>query len=300
MKKLTIAILSISLVSCSNHLVKNNQQMRVTNGVTASSGMPNFYISEEFIPKKIKASRSIASKQFNNELNSFDNKKVYFLTLLGQYYRVQSLLGKNEKDLNVCPYFHHEILEQEKNIEKLTSTAYGIKRKDYVKAIYAPRLLPVFPELSLPINDNQNVYQYTSHFKNNETIENFVKVALEEHAQKNKSELVELCESGASDNYYTFENLLTHFSNKDRFNNSLDSLKAVLKIPVFANLFLLRSIDPNYVSYSDDQFYEVSKISKNYSIFEVEMLKRMDVSWVEEYFENLNKSNKDQFAFKSR
>lgn len=299
-RKFIIAFLSISLISCSTQVVKNSDQMRVTKGVTASSGMPNFYITEEFIPKKISASRSIASKQFNNQLNTFDNKKVYFLTLLGQYYRVKSLLGKNQKELNVCPYFHHEILEQEKNIDNFTSSSYGIKKKNYTKAIYAPSLLPAYPELSLPINDSQNVYQYTSHFKNNETIENFVKVALEEHADKNKSELEELCETGASDNYYTFENLLTHFTNNDRFNNSIDSLKAVLKIPVFANLFILKSIDPNYVSYSNDQFYEVSKISNNYSIFEVEMLKRMNVSWVEQYIENLNKTNKDQFAFKLR
>lgn len=293
MKKLTLSIITLSLVSCGNFSTKKNMQVRIGKGVKTNSGMPNFYLSEQFVPKKKDVSRSIASVAIDHNLEQVNNKKVYFLTLLGQYNRFNSLLGKTDEDIRVCPFFHNSIVRQGKYLRKLKENASGMKGKNYLRATYSPELLPMFPELSLPVNDEENVYQYTSQFKSNDMIQSFVKVAMEEHAARNKSELKKLCEYGASDNYYLFENLLTHFNTDDSFNNSMDSLRAVLKIPVFANLLLLRSLDPQFIYYGKEQFYEVSNISGKYSIFEEELITRTNLSWMKLYIMNINSNNKE-------
>lgn len=300
MKKLTLSIIILSLVSCSNVTTKNKNQVRIGEGVKTNSGMPNFYLSEDFVPKKKEVSRSIASVTIDHNLEEVNNKKVYFLTLLGQYNRFNSLLGKTNEDIKVCPFFHNSIVRQGKYLRKLKENASGIKGKDYLRVSYSPNLLPLFPELSLPVNEEENVYQYTSQFKSNDMIQSFVKVAMEEHAARNKKELKKLCEYGASDNYYLFENLLTHFNTEDAFNNSMDSLRAVLKIPVFANLLLLRSLDPQFVYYGKKQFYEVSQISGKYSIFEEELITRSNLSWMKLYINNINNNNNKEVALRTK
>lgn len=305
-KTLILTTASLLLGACSNYSITPAKQIRIGTGVETNSGMPNFYLSEQFVPKKKYIQRSIASTSAvpERDLDEVNNKKVYFLTLLGQYKRLKNVLSNQSEDFKVCPFFHNSLVRQKEYLSTIDNSQASFNRNNYVKAMYTPSTLPLYPELSLPINKKQNVYQYTSQFnnsiRNNNLIEGFVKVALEEHAQKNKKELEELCESGSSDNYYLFENLLTHFSETQNFKSTLGSLKAVLKIPVFANLLLLRSVDSDYVFYAKSQFDQVRRISGKYSIFEEELLARIKMSWMKLYIEKVNEDTRQEVAYSFR
>jgi hypothetical protein len=76
------------------------------------------------------------------------------------------------------------------------------------------------------------------------------KFSLKDHQQEMRAEIAVLCEEGISDNYYKFDNLVTHYASKKSFHSRPDSMKSVLKIPVFANYYLLKMIQsPNALTF---------------------------------------------------
>jgi hypothetical protein len=66
--------------------------------------------------------------------------------------------------------------------------------------------------------------------------------SLQDYFATIESEISLLCEEGLSDNYYKFDNLITHFAPREDFHRRPDSMPALLKIPVFANYYLLKML----------------------------------------------------------
>lgn len=154
------------------------------------------------------------------------NRRVYFSSLYHQYLTLAAHLGK-EQDINFCPQFHHDKIETDAlpvpKISLWSSALVEEEGRDY------------FPELAF--NRNFSLFDY--------------------HASL-KQELSVLCEDGVSDNYYKFDNLVTHYAGKNSFHMAPKAMESVLKIPIFANYYLiemLKSEGEELVTHGDKKFF---------------------------------------------
>lgn len=145
-------------------------------------------------------------------------RRVYFTALYHQYLTVTDHLDE-KPELTSCPQFHHDKVETDAAVIPKMSLFKNIKVESSDKGY--------FPELA-----------FTKKF------------SLKDHHAAIKNEINVLCEEGVSDNYYKFDNLITHYASKRSFHQRPDSMKSVLKIPVFANYYLLKMLQaPHSISF---------------------------------------------------
>lgn len=64
---------------------------------------------------------------------------------------------------------------------------------------------------------------------------------LKQKIKETEAELTQLCDKGVSANYYKFENLITYHVNKKAFHQNPASIFSLLKIPVFQNMYELKT-----------------------------------------------------------
>jgi hypothetical protein len=158
-------------------------------------------------------------------------RRTYFVTLYHQYLTFNQYLGK-ENDLNFCPQFHHDKLETEAiSVPKVTfykNPKVGVDGRAY------------FPEVV---------------FKKG--------FSLQDYHSDIRSELETLCEEGVSDNFYKFDNLITHYADHASFHKNTKAMASVLKIPVFANFYLLKMMDTekkqNFSHPEEKRFIELTR-----------------------------------------
>ena len=169
-----------------------------------------------FAPDLVEEMQKIAARTpANLEVTDVEGKsprRVYFTALYHQYLSLGLHLGV-EANLNSCPQFHHDKIETDSVVIPTLSV---FKRSGFTSPSKE-----FFPELA-----------FTKKF------------SLKDHQEEMRTEIETLCEEGVSDNYYKFDNLVTHYASKKSFHTHPDSMKAVLKIPVFANYYLLKMIQP--------------------------------------------------------
>ena len=163
------------------------------------------------------AARAPASLEVH-DVEGKSPRRVYFTALYHQYLSLSNHLGV-ESDLNSCPQFHHDKIE--------TDSVVVPKFSIFKSSGVASASKEYFPELA-----------FTKKF------------SLKDHQEEMRAEIAILCEEGISDNYYKFDNLVTHYASKKSFHSRPDSMKSVLKIPVFANYYLLKMIQsPNTLAF---------------------------------------------------
>lgn len=146
------------------------------------------------------------------EIEGKSSRRVYFTALYHQYLSMGHHLG-NEVTLNSCPQFHHDKIET----DAVSVPEFSI----YKTSNLSGTSKEFFPELV-----------FTKKF------------SLEDYHAEMGQEIATLCEDGVSDNFYKFDNLITHYAGKKSFHSRADSMKSVLKIPVFANYYLLKMLTP--------------------------------------------------------
>lgn len=135
-------------------------------------------------------------------------RRVYFSSLYYQYLTLGSYYQHNS-EIASCPQFHHDKIEtDEYTVPKLS--------------LYKPSNIveegkDFFPELAFS-----------------------GKHSMKKYYQDMKEELLTLCEEGVSDNFFKFDNLVTHYAGKRDFHSQPKAMEAVLKIPVFANFYLVK------------------------------------------------------------
>lgn len=137
-------------------------------------------------------------------------RRVYFSALYHQYLTLGNHLGEVTQ-LNSCPQFHHDKIETDSLI---------------------------IPKFAL-FKANKLVAEEREFFP--ETVFN-KSFSLLDHYHSINAEVATLCEEGVSDNYYKFDNLVTHYATKASFHRRPDSMRSILKIPVFANYYLLKML----------------------------------------------------------
>lgn len=145
-----------------------------------------------------------------SEVEGKSPRRVYFTALYHQYLTLSNHLNETP-DLQSCPQFHHD---------KIETDASRIPEFSVFKSFKgSPSEIGFFPEVA-----------FTKRF------------SLKDHHQTIRSEIDVLCEEGLSDNFYKFDNLVTHYAVKKSFHSHPDAMKSVLKIPVFANYYLLKML----------------------------------------------------------
>jgi hypothetical protein len=137
-------------------------------------------------------------------------RRAYFSSLYHQSLVIGQFLKKDSRR-EFCPQFHHD---------KIATEGYYVPHMvAYPKSQVEAEGKEFFPELAF--NKNFSLKQYYTQIE---------------------SELDTLCEEGLSDNYYKFDNLVTHHATNPSFHANPKAMESVLKIPVFANLYLIRML----------------------------------------------------------
>lgn len=186
------------------------------------------YATELLQKVQMSASRTPAS--MDEELTRKSPRRVYFSALYHQYLTLGQHLNK-KADIKSCPQFHHDKIETDSSllpkVSLYPSTDVESEGKDY------------FPELA---------------FNNDFSLRDYHKTV--------KAEIQILCEDGDSDNYYKFDNLVTHYSHKKSFHQDPKAMASVLKIPVFANFYLVKMLEIpglKFTSPEEKQFIQLTQ-----------------------------------------
>lgn len=228
---------------------------------------PQFYV-EEF--KFSKNSREIASASVPEE--HLSNRQLYFLSFYKQYLTLGKLL--NEKQMiTSCPSFHNVMVNYQDELKAqvedyTTEIDLSLVKKN-------ERFVSYFPVLALPYTAKSDLYSYLVNEKWEDTDEHLL-TALKNYYEIEKNELSTLCDTGVSPGYYVYENLVSYFKGDDSFHRTQDGLKALLKVPVIANMLIL----DNLKSQSYPKF-------KAQSRFEAWLMSRSNLAWFGEYRNSL-------------
>ncbi|OFZ71371.1 MAG: hypothetical protein A2451_16255 [Bdellovibrionales bacterium RIFOXYC2_FULL_39_8] len=252
-------------------------------------------------PASIKEPTGRPSPDDSEDLN-YSNKRLYFLALLSQYDALSIYSKQRPPKVDLCPNFHNSLLDY-KDSGKNVARAAGpnaIWWGKYTKILSSvPRtnseqLVALYPELALPINGDSirpRVIDIAhDHLATNGQTA-IIQQAIDLHILKLHRELDELCETGTSSNYFTFENLYSYVKQHPEFEKSPSSLKVLFKTTVFANLVLIDSITHTtkeelksrrgIASNNNEAPYDTRYVN--------ELVNRFNIHWTYNYLDDLVK-----------
>lgn len=202
--------------------------------IPAEGPRVNFPFSAELLEKvKHEKSRMPASELKVDEVEGKSTRRTYFTALYHQYLTLGQHLEKASQ-IGTCPAFHHD---------KVETDTYAIPKVSTIKSKFVSREgKSFFPELA---------------FEND--------FSMEDYYASVETEVQTLCEEGLSDNFYKFDNFVTHHAGRDTFQGKPEAMQAVLKIPVFANYFLLRHLLPMHqVAFAHPDEKRVIDLTRTY------------------------------------
>ena len=301
---LMIATLSV-LASCSSPESYQSKMSRYTPKQIGINNVPDITISGmEFVIKR--GSRAPASSDTSASVETIQsdeatlsNKKLYFLTLFGQYTNISKYSSEfKAPTVSVCPNFHNSLLEHNDRRPagiSPNSVTKSTKKFHYDSTKFNdPRYVATHPELSLPMQKNEINPKVIDTFRSigvditASQMSELVQNALDIHISKTYKEILELCEYGVSDNYYIFENMITHVQNTN-FTPSDSNMNILLKSTLFSNHALVTSLDniPSTASRSIASVIEKKVVTSSYSN---EVMTRLNVGWAQVYYDHLRVS----------
>lgn len=315
-KSFILSVASITLISsCAGPESYEQKMARYTPKVTGSNLVPQI-TSEGFnFKNKVSNNRLPASAEDNKKSDSLNtpqmseknaeestlsNKKLYFLTLLGQYETMKKFAYNFEAaSVSICPQFHTSLLEHNEkkgitnNLKATTKFSYDVKKLN--DTIYVNKR----PELFLPLAKEETTPRVLDIIRSNRDNMNDAKMdelvhkALDIHLAKTYSEIRELCEFGVSNNYYIYENLITHIKSNE-FKAKESNMDTLLKTTIFSNIALVTSLEKGTEAKAMGR--AIASITEATSKssgtpYAKEVMVRLNVEWAKEYFEDL-KSNR--------
>ncbi|MBF0362503.1 MAG: hypothetical protein HQK49_15905 [Oligoflexia bacterium] len=316
--------------------VKNEQQP-LTPEIPV---MINYKFNNPNDPNNNRNVASVNDNNLQSLFLTFSNRKLYFMTLYDQYRTLKTLLkdkyndkyndndNDNDSDIELCPQFHSGLLSinssygkrkinRNQTNQRATTTPL-ISLYPISSNIQKVKSLALYPELALPITFNSKhptVYEFITTHQNkknvsdqeqndeqkNEQMKLFVD-ALRLHLEKNIKELKEMCEYGHSDQYYLFENLITHMKNNKSFRKSKESMEALLKTTIVSNMAIITSLDlelkiSNRIqAQTQNQLQDKNRLPSslntdiiNLDSLQQEVLTRLDAEWSKQYFNEMKR-----------
>ena len=268
MKNIYLLFTATLIVSCATKSQLNLKDVKSVK-VTSKEDRSVLYF-KDYTPKKI--SRKIASIKKIDEQMSDANS--YFFSLYSQY-RTINKLTHTKDELNICPQFHNEIIISK--IKNSSVTAHD--NINYRKFQSTPYSVITHPSLALNYK-NEKVFEYLSEKGLWANAKEVVKSALIEHNQLNLLELKSLCESGFSEGFYAYKNMVSYYSS-NTFAFSKKSMPAFLKIPVLANMLILHNFTDGINNYEDN------------------VITSLNISWFKSYLDDLKSEVDDEKKYLS-
>ena len=289
---LAMTTMSLLAISCSSGFKRpesiEEKMARFKAKSIGQNFTPGYKVANVGFTKTKTRGRGPASveKKDTGETN-ISNKRLYFLSLHNQYQQLKQYIGSDSAPtLNICPRFHTSLLKY-----KETYGDQPYKNKVYTPNFTVTQLGDVdysakYPELYLPVTKEGKTPTVKDMISKTPTakVEEVVKEALKVHMSKTYTELKELCEYGSSDNYYVYENLLTHIQRTDEgWPASNDNMDVLLKTTLVGNMALIRSLDYQSKAEASRGIASVN----NQVYYDDEVLDRMNADWSKDYFDSM-------------
>jgi hypothetical protein len=276
MNKQYLPITLLTLISCSTVVTTTQKEEDIierVNIVQKKYIKPDFYLGDV---KSLKKKRKIASVEYTNvdqeKLKKLSNRQIYFLNMYKQYKQLAGISGQ-KTNVNSCPSFHNVLLENKSFVDGSNSSfsskmSFNVFKDD-------PKAVSAYPIMALPYSKSEDLYSKLKR-NNFENGEDYLSDALTKHFKSQEKEIAQLCDQGVSPGYYIYENLVTYFNSDKSFHSTKAGLKALLKVPVLANMVILDNLkQENYA------FNKGSRI-ENW------LLQRSNTSWFKNYIFELN------------
>jgi hypothetical protein len=251
--------------------------------------VPDSFVNHELLIKNISRGPASVSVKKNKKNNlPYNNKKLYFLTLLDQYNYLKTYSkNQNNPTLEICPKFHSLLIRhgEEYSVNSYNPKSWSIASYDSAK-FSDKNYLANHPELTLPVssgNARPAVIDLLKKVDSQKQVKEIIYGAFDLHLSKTYSEIKELCEYGNSNNYYTYENLNT-LAKKSSFTKNSQSLNTLLRTTIFSNLALKSSLDKNS---SNTPARGIASERSNFLKLENEVIERLGVNWSNDYFKSL-------------
>ena len=297
----TLILVTSSLTSsCSSPESYQQKMARYTPKTTEGKNLvPEFQVGK-FEFKTFQKNRAPASA--TNEQTPLDeakesnptNKKLYFLALYSQYDQLkqfgQDFIGP---EVSVCPSFHTSLTKYKEKDPK-TWKANTPKKMEYdVARISEESYVTKRPELLLPLSKDEatprviDIVRNSTSIKTGQSINELVHKAIDIHLAKTYTEIKELCEYGSSDNYYIYENLITHIKNS-KFDADSTNMNVLLKTTLFSNMALMTSLETHATKPSIGRSIASTVKSLESKLpYSQELFTRLNVSWANQYYDYL-------------
>lgn len=285
--KLAALSLIVSLGSCSSAKRPESIEAKMARFEASTGeylGSPQFPALEYKF--KSRGPASVADKKTG--ALPISNKRLYFMTLFTQYNEMRSFIKSSSPEISICPTFHSAIIEYKEKYP-ITSVnkdiAWDVSR---INMNSSEDELAIYPELFLPVTKEKNEPRVVDLLKKEGTKEAPILLtkALEIHVLKTYHELNELCETGVSDNYYIFENLVTHTAS-NRLSANSGSMRILLKSTLFSNIALIDSLTKS----SKKSGRSIASLEETLSPvqYKSEVMNRLKAPWAREYFDEISK-----------
>jgi hypothetical protein len=308
MKKNTGVIVSITLLavlaSCAGPESYQSKMSRFKPKQYGINQVPEISSTGFEFSKKTGRLPASAEKGTSVETTQSDeatlsNKKLYFLTLFGQYESMKKYSSQFDAPaVNICPYFHNSLLEH-KGRKPATFAGHvgtkNTKKFNYdLKKLEDPKYVALHPELSLPLAKDEvtpkviDIVRSQGQTMNEAKIDEMVHTAIDIHLSKTYAEIRELCEFGVSDNYYIYENLITHIKNST-FQPAEKNMNTLLKTTVFSNIALETTLDKIQAT-PMRSIASIAPKKDTSAPYSKELMTRLNVEWANEYFNYLKSS----------
>lgn len=182
----------------------------------------------------------------------YSNKNLYFLSLYEQYESFTELYPEYRKDIKHCPVYHQVLLDY-----KDTPKKWSWSKK------------------------TKNDYQNKTIVKQLPNSSSSIPIAMRDHMDRNYEELSQLCFTGASDNYYIYENLI-EITKKNKLGKNAQGVNSLLKTTLFYNETLLNTIGEKSRARAKGRGLASTKKKVNYT---QEALTRLKANWATKLFE---------------
>ena len=277
-KPVVFAILCAFGASCAGTSVKemaDSRYKRMERGEGNADKPAFFYVSY-----KPTTGRAPASAVEAKETKS-SPKEAYFLGLWEQKNKMEAMLGKPSQ--TICPAFHQTLLDRKKELSQ--NGDYSLEQ-DWSSLVKGEKVLSN-PVLALPTESGLDLYtaiKSEEHFEKEWVVE-----AFEGFYQRTASEVEELCQTGSSEGYFVFANMVRYYSTDRGFMRSEKALKALLKLSPVANAYVLQSLRKDRRPAS----------VKGLGPLESQVLNHLKVSWFQQYLDTLYEVEENEFVSKN-
>lgn len=226
------------------------------------------------------------------------NKKLYFLTLFSEYETLKKYSSEfSGPSVSICPNFHTSLLRHYEKMDNSKSVNYQTKKFSYDSTKYNDvAYVESRPELLLPLSKDDVTPKVIDVIKSSKdpmtdfAVNELVHKALDIHLAKTYSEIRELCEYGVSDNYFVYENLITHIKNH-KFEADATNMNILLKTTLFSNMALTTSLEKHTGQMpSRRSIASISGDGKK-GTYVGEVMTRLNVTWANQYFDYIKESH---------